>query len=35
MKEGTVNHMDMPDVKNEYIQQATRALKEQYVKRSK
>jgi hypothetical protein len=33
MKEGTVNHMNMPDVKNEYIMQATKALKENYGKR--
>jgi len=32
MKEGTVNHMNMPDIRNEYIQQATQALRNNYAK---
>lgn len=32
MKEGEVNHMNMPDIRNEYIQKATQALRESYAK---
>lgn len=32
MKDGTVNHMDLPDIKNEYIIQANSALKDHYGK---